>query len=127
MKLSSEEIKSGINLQESLRYQHFLKKVADWEQVWELFENGWAMAETSSKELVFPLWPAQEYATLCVADYWGKYIPKSFSGDDLLRERLPNLHKDGITAGVFYTPKDEGVVVDAMKLANDLKVELEKY
>jgi hypothetical protein len=48
------------------RYSHFIKVVADQNCIWALYQGGWALMGTGDDIEVFPVWPAQEYAALCV-------------------------------------------------------------
>jgi len=125
--LTPKQIESVVRLPGPKRYEHFVKQVADWEEAWGLYSDGWALAGTSEGQRVFPLWPAHEYAEQCATGDWSGYSPKVISLDDLLNVLLPRLSGDGDLTGVFYTPDDKGVTVDAAQLLNDLKAEAEKY
>jgi hypothetical protein len=126
MKISVKHLESVIKLPGQNRYEYFIKKVSDWEKVWGLFSDGWALTEDDGK-VAFPLWPAKEFAALCSKDEWTGYEASSFSLDELLTELIPSLAKDNIHLSIFYTPDDFGVVVDTSKLLNDIARELDKY
>lgn len=127
MKINSKQIESVIALAGPERYRHFVKVVADWEVVWGLYQDGWALASTDDGQAVFPLWPAKEYAQLCADKEWSGYEPKSFSLEDFMRELLPNLKDDGVLPGIFYTPSDKGVTPTVDQLLADLNEELKNY
>jgi len=127
MKINQKQIESVIALPGEKRYEHFIKLVADWEEVWGLYQDGWALAETDDGQKVFPTWPAREYAELCANREWAGYKPASFSLDDFIEELLPNLKRDGVLPGVFYTPSDKGVTPTVDKVLADLSRELENY
>jgi len=109
------------------RYKHFVKVVTDWEEVWGLYRDGWALASTDDGQQVFPLWPAKEYAQLCAENDWSDYEPESFSLKSFMGELLPNFKNDGVLPGVFYTPSDNGVTPTVDQLLADLNEELENY
>jgi hypothetical protein len=109
------------------RYQHFIKVVADWEVVWGLYKDGWALASTEDGEKVFPVWPAKEYADMCAGGEWEGYEVKSFPVDELMTELVPSLKNNGVLIGVFYTPSDNGVVPDMEQFIEDINAELDKY
>ncbi len=127
MKINPKQIESIIALPGPKRYEHFVKVVADREEVWGLYQDGWALAATDDGQEVFPLWPAKEYAQLCTAKEWKGYEPKSFSLEDFMNELLPNLKNDGVLPGIFYTHSDKGVTLKVDQLLADLNEELENY
>ncbi len=127
MKINQKQIDAVIALPGQKRYGTFIKVVADWEEVWGLYQDGWALAATDDGKQVFPVWPAKEYAQLCTDKEWSGYEPQSFSLEDFMGELLPNLKNDGVLPGVFYTPSDNGVIPTVDQLLSDLDEELENY
>lgn len=127
MKLTAKQIEAITSLPGPKRYQHFIKIIADVEEVWGLYQNGWALAETEDGTQVFPLWPAKEYAELCAKGEWSDYEARPFSLDELINDLLPSLKDDRVLAGVFYTPSDNGLTPEIEKFAEDIINELEKY
>jgi len=127
MIINEKQIQNVTALDAEARYRHFIGVISDWEEVWGLFDNGWALASTDEERTVFPLWPAKEYATLCAVNEWHGYKEKSFSLDEMLDELLPSLQTDNILLGIFYTVKNRGVIQDVSQFINDLEEELEKY
>ncbi len=127
MKINSKQIESVTALAGPKRYKHFVKVVADWEEVWGLYQDGWALAATDDGQQVFPLWPAKEYAQLCAEKEWVGYKPESFSLEDFMGELLPNLKADNVLPGIFYTSSDNGVTPTVDQLLSDLNEELENY
>lgn len=127
MKITQKQIESVTGLPGEKRYRNFVKTVSDWEVVWGLYQNGWALAATSDGQKVFPIWPAKEYAELCAEKEWEGYEPESFSLEEFVNELLPNLKNDGILPGVFYTPQDKGVTPTVDQLIEDINQELENY
>jgi hypothetical protein len=94
MTINPKQMSAVSALSGSERYAHFIKRVVDTEQVWGLYDNGWAMAQTDDQIEVFPLWPAKEYAELCAEKEWAGYTSRSFSVDELLNELIPNLKNE---------------------------------
>lgn len=127
MKISPKQLTAVIALPGNERYKHFIKSVADWQQVWGLYQDGWALAATDDGTAVFPLWSAKEYAEICAVNEWQGYQSQSFNLDELLNELLPNLEADGVLPGVFFTPESKGVTSSVPQLKNDIEVELQKY
>lgn len=127
MNINSKQIEAILSLDSLQRYEHFIKVIADWEEVWGLYHDGWALASNDNEQQVFPLWPAKEYAQLCADKEWADYQPSSFSLDELIEELLPNLDMDNLLVGIFNTPDNLGVVTTSEQLLTDLNRELDKY
>ncbi|MBU5351833.1 DUF2750 domain-containing protein [Paenibacillus barcinonensis] len=43
--MNQKEFESVINLPANIRYEYFIKKVIDSENVWGPYENGWSVTE----------------------------------------------------------------------------------
>ncbi len=127
MKVNPKQMEAVLNLNGEKRYQNFIKVVADWEEVWGLYNDGWALAADDTGRRVFPLWPAEAYAKICSDNEWESYKPTSLSLEELMRELLPSLKNDGVLPGIFYTPTDLGVTPEVDDLVDDLERELSKY
>ncbi len=137
-KLSQKQIDSVMALPALKRYQHFIKTVCDWQIVWGF--------ETNSRQPrlhILPLWPAKEYAELCIQsssiEEWKNCKLKAFELETLTEVILPELKKPknlpqegGVTSApdpinVFATSNDPGTRVSVDRLLTDLNKELENY
>lgn len=127
MKLSQKQIDAVIALPGPKRYEHFVKVLADTEEAWGLFQEGWALGETDEGQSTFPLWPAKEYARLCAIEEWAGYQPESIPLSDLVDKLLPNLKRDRVLPSIFPTPSSLSVHQDVDALLQDLREELRKY
>jgi len=96
------------------------------EEVWGLYDDGWALASTDEGCEVFPVWPREEYAAMCAIQDWAGYTPKSISLDEFMDDLLPGLKEDGIVVGVFPTPNEFSVQVSVDEVLAHLHHELEK-
>lgn len=127
MKINAKQVESVLALPPIERFGHFVKVIADWQEVWGLFENGWALAVANDGTSVFPVWPAKEYAQLCAEGAWKGYEPRSISLVDFSNVLLPKLKADGILPGVFFTPASKGITPSVDELMAALEEELQKY
>lgn len=109
------------------RYEHFIKRAADFEQVWGLYKDGWAMASTNDGQQVFPVWPSKEFAALCATGDWAACEPKAISVYELIEDVVPTLEEEKTAIGIFPTPNDKGVVPALNQLLADLNAELQRY
>ncbi|MCX5580477.1 DUF2750 domain-containing protein [Kaistia terrae] len=127
MKVNAKQMEAVLALPGPRRFEHFVKVVGDWQQVWGLYRDGWALTAVEDNASVFPLWPAKEYAQICAAGEWAGHEPSAISLDTLMDELLPALKHDGVLVGVFFTPSGKGVTVPTEELAAALGVELQNY
>lgn len=118
---SAQEIEAVLRLDGPERFRHFVKQVVDWEQVWGLWDEGWAIMKDGGEALVCPLWPAHEYAMLLCVGEWAEYRPKAIPLIEFLEDYLPNFRKNGILPGVFPTPTGKGVTPTPDELAEALR------
>jgi hypothetical protein len=125
--ISQKQIEAILELPAPRRYDHFIKKVVGWRKLWGLYDDGWAMSETSEGEPVLPLWPEREYAQLCATDIWASYTPREIELEEFLNDVLPTLREEGIHPGAFYIPSGGSVDIDLDQLEKDLRAELSKY
>lgn len=124
---TSRQFQAVLALSGAERFEHFVKVVADWQEAWGLFQDGWALASTDDVGVVFPLWPAKEYAEVCAVDQWQGYLPRSIALDDLMAILLPKLEADGVLPGIFFTPTGSGITISTDELRSALEAELAKY
>ncbi|QDG74411.1 DUF2750 domain-containing protein [Labrenzia sp. PHM005] len=127
MSKKSKKIEALLKLSGPERYRHFVKVIADREEAWALYRDGWALAATEDGQPVFPFWPEEEFAALCAVKDWKGYTPESIPLQDLLEQLLPNLKADNVLPGVFYTPSNKGVTPTVDGLIADIETELENY
>lgn len=127
MKINPKQLVAVTMLPGPKRYEYFLKNVADWQEVWGLYRDGWAMAATDEGVRVFPMWPAKEYAEICAKNEWDGYQPQVFSLDDLIADLLPKLKCESILPGIFFTPNQKGVTPTIDQLIDDINSELKNY
>lgn len=110
------------------RYLYFLKKVADWETAWGLWDDGWALygVESENSEAL-PLWPSREYAENCACESWIRYQPKEISVEELFSDILPSLRSMGRVIVGFPNSTCRGVVRELSTFEHDLAGELSRY
>lgn len=123
----NHKIKNVLNLSSEEKYNYFISKVTDFEEIWGLYKDGWALLGKGTEKLVFPFWPEKEFASLNVFNEWNGYEPKIIKLDDFLEKWIPGLISDNIEISIFYHTDSNDILVSAEKLAKDIKLELEQY
>ena len=123
MKVNSRQLAEVTALPANRRYEHFIKVIANWHEVWGLYGDDWALTCTDDgTRSVFPLWPAKEYAEICARNQWAGYQPRAFHLDELMDELLPRLKQDDMLPGIFFTPAENGVVPSVDQLIDALEL-----
>lgn len=125
-KINEKQIKAVLALPGAQRFEHFIKVVTNWQEMWGLYNNGWALAATDGGTEVFPVWPAKEYAQLCACDSWVDFKPKSIPLVDAMNDLIPSLRNRGVLIGVFYTPSNKGVTPLMDEFVSAIESELKK-
>jgi len=126
MKMTPKEVEAVLQLPGEKRYEYFIKRVADANKLWGLWNEGWAMGVTNEGQRTIPVWPAAEYAESCRQGDWESYAPKSIDLQEFMEDFLPRLVREGVRVSIFDTPSESSVLVSDNDLLDDLKVELSK-
>ncbi|MCM3128457.1 MULTISPECIES: DUF2750 domain-containing protein [unclassified Paenibacillus] len=124
--MNNKEFEAVIKLPANVRYEYFIKRIADAEEVWGLYDNGWAVTADERGNLLLPFWPKKEFAEACAIEDWKSYKGKLIDLSEFVVEFLPQLKKDGIRPSIFFNNEDSAVLeVDI--LIRDIEAELENY
>lgn len=124
--MDNQEFSAVLKVAANKRYEYFIKKVVDREEVWGLYDNGWAVTEDDYGNKMIPFWPRKEFAQNCIQDTWENYEPEKIDLYEFIDEWLPNMKEDGLKPSIFWNNHDSAVVnIDI--LLEDLNRELENY
>jgi hypothetical protein len=116
-----------LNLSPQDRYGYFIRKVADFEEVWLIQDNGqYVTLGDKEDQIAIPVWPEKEFAELMLADDWKGY---NVEGKDVHEfvEWLDTLEGGGYKIAGFPGVDLKGVVVTADEMKNHLIYELQQY
>ncbi len=126
--INDYEFAAVLKLSAQARYEHFLKQVADWEEVWSLrTAEGWVLLEDQQGQEMVPVWPQERYAAACSVDDWGGAEPRSIPLAEWRKTWIPGISGDGRLIAVFPTPDSKAAVVTVERLTADLNEELRNY
>jgi hypothetical protein len=126
--LTKTEFEAICALEGPQRYEHFIKRVADWESVWGLRdEEGWVAAGDDEGNSGFPVWPHPDFAAACAIEEWADNQPAPIDVHEFVEDWLPNMAEENVTIAVFPTPALRGVMVSASELQEHLLAELSNY
>ena len=114
-----------MNLPANERYQHFVKKVTQWGEIWSLADaDGWVSLRADDEEC-FPVWPHPEYAAAWATGDWAGCKPKAIGLEVWLERWIKGLESDGSMVAVFPNEDEEGIVVAPAEIGESLLEELE--
>jgi hypothetical protein len=127
-KIHPKEFETVIALDGPGRYEHFVKRVADWREVWSLRdEEGWYLSANPEGRETVPVWPHERYASACSQGAWSGGTPVSIALDDWMEKWLPGIERDRRLVSVLPTPAGVTVIVEPARLRNDLRNYLEEW
>ena len=128
-KMNPQQYENVLALSAKERYSHFIGKVADWEQLWGLYneKEGWLLRTTNENVEYLSVWPHPEYAKNIAKEYYPKYNEEEISVYDFMSNLLPKLESDNVKVGVFPNPEGNAWLMEAKDLLQDLEEECEQY
>ncbi|MFN3653243.1 MAG: DUF2750 domain-containing protein [Armatimonadota bacterium] len=126
---NDHEYRNVLGLDARGRYEYFIHKVADWQEVWGLRRQaGWVTFGHPDGGEGFPFWPHPRYAEACATGDWSDHLPESIPLDAFVERWLPGMAADGLKVAVFPVPETNNAAVLAPEtLKADLEEELLKY
>ncbi|MCH4831204.1 DUF2750 domain-containing protein [Flavobacterium columnare] len=119
--MNAKEIKNVSVLQPIERYKYFIKKVADYEELWTIVDvNGdYALSDIDDKTLI-SFWSAKEFINSNLEEGWKECTPKKLTLDDLEDEIFDLIASKNYLIDVFPVNGKSGFVVDLDEFARDL-------
>lgn len=125
--MNSNKIANILKMSKNDKYSYFIRKVSDFEQVWGLYNDGWAVLKNNEKEVILPFWPEKEFAIIATSELWNDYSPRSIDIYDFIEQFLVEMSRDKIKTNVFHNSIDDGIIVNPLRLKEDIGVEMEQY
>ena len=128
--ISDAEFRGVTALTGPERYSHFVRQVADFQEIWSLrTADGWVSMGDDAGARSIPVWPHRRYAEVFATGDWSDAEPTSIEMEVWMERWLPGMAGDGVGVAVFpvVAQKVHGVVVPPEQLQRDLEQELEQY
>ncbi|KFG94264.1 hypothetical protein GQ56_0126975 [Burkholderia paludis] len=126
MAVHREKIESVLRLDARARFDYFIRRIADSEVVWGLFDTGWATASADGR-IAIPVWPEQDFAAICADAQWACFHPEAIPLDAFLTRWLPGMAKDRRLCSVFPVPAGRGHLVSPPDLLASIRSESSQY
>lgn len=124
--VNGREFANVTHLEPSARYEYFIKRVADWQELWGLWKDGWAMMGDSEGGELVPVWPHRLYAEALAHGDWLGYAPKNISLSDWMDKWIPGMIRENQSVAVFPVIEGPTTTVAPLRLKQDLEEELDK-
>ncbi|PGY03477.1 DUF2750 domain-containing protein [Bacillus sp. AFS031507] len=124
--MNQKEFDSVIKQPPNIRYEYFIKKVADYEELWGLYDDGWATAQDDDGNMLIPFFPKKEFAEYCAVNKWNKFKAEPIDIYEFIDKWLVGMKKDRVKPSIFPSNEDS-VMVEIDVLLRDLNNELENY
>lgn len=131
MKVSKQELEAVTALSPEKRYNYFVKRICDWEQVWTLYEDDCiVLNEAKNGKLYILLFPFKDFAEHYATNTRGmKGVSyKSFEINEFLETIIKKLQANNVSnALVFPVANGYGLNVSMTDMVKDFQSELENY
>ena len=131
MKVSKQELEAVTALSPEKRYNYFVKRICDWEQVWTLYEDDYiVLNEAKNSKLYILLFPFKDFAEHYATNTRGmKGVSyKSFEINEFLETIIKKLQAKNVSnALVFPVANGYGLNVSMTDMVKDIQSELENY
>lgn len=124
--MNKKEFDAVIKLPAAKRYEYFIKKVVDAEELWGLYNEGWAVTQDDNGNLLIPFWPKKEFAEYCAIGEQSIYVAESIDLYEFINEWLPEMKESGHKPSIFWNC-DDSAVLEIDIILKDLNNELDKY
>ncbi|MCK5881968.1 MAG: DUF2750 domain-containing protein [Sinobacterium sp.] len=120
-KLNDKQYSLAAKKEASDRYDYFIKKVCNFEEIWSLrSDEGWVELSDSDGEICLPIWPHPDFAKEWATEDWQDCTPAVIKLDVWLERWTQGLENDNTLLVVFPVGEDEGLIQTPEELHNDL-------
>ena len=121
-----KQLENVFALTSKQRYEHFISKVCDWEELWILADQNQNFRIITPQENLeyLPIWPHADHASAFHAIY-PSHKPSRVELDSFLEIWLPNLNDDGLKVGVLPNLGATVWIIGPLDLKEELENELQ--
>lgn len=128
MKLHAKEIENVSKLKPYKRYEYFIRKIADFEELWTLVDNNEDLALSHVDEkIMISFWSTEDFITSNLDDNWKGFKPLKITLDNFEEKIIPVIEENDYLINVFPVNGRSGFVVSLNEFIRDLNEVLEQY
>ncbi|MGV2450274.1 UNVERIFIED_CONTAM: DUF2750 domain-containing protein [Ralstonia mannitolilytica] len=124
---TNKKVENILKLEPFKRYEYFIKKIADFEQLWTIIDQGGNYVISEIDEFSFiSFWPDEEFVALYLEKDWEDCKPIKLTLDDLKEDVFEIINTENYLINVFPVNGRSGFVVSLEEFDRDLQDELDK-
>lgn len=128
MNLHPKHIENVLKMSSFERYQYFLRRIADAEELWTIVdEMGEITLSNIEGNVLMPFWSNESFIENTLLEGWAKCSPFKINLDELEETIFPIIEKNNYLINVFPKATKSGFVVNLKEFIRDLNEELEQY
>ncbi|ALM50286.1 hypothetical protein AMR72_16185 [Flavobacterium psychrophilum] len=126
--MNHHEIENVSSLSPKNRYDYFIRKIADFEEVWTIIDSdgNFTLAEVEHNTVI-SLWTAEGFIESNLTPDWADCVPFKLSLDALEEVLIPLIRQNNYLINIFPVNSRIGHIVTLNDFINDLNDELEQY
>ena len=126
--MNNKQFEAVLALDTFERYNYFVNKVSDWEQLWGVkSDEGWLVPVAPEDFEYFPLWPHPEYAQTITDINFPGHKAVEISTKVLLEHWLPLFEQDKVKVAVFPNKEWTFWCIEPNDLKEELLNEMAQY
>lgn len=120
-KISKEERDWALNQPNLNRYEYFIQKIIENNEVIALYNEGWAVQGDNHNHFYFPLWSDEIFAAEFATDNWSKYKATKISLNQFIEEYIPKYVEKEIKFSIFPTFTHRSMIIEGMLLKKEIE------
>lgn len=126
--MNHHEIENISSLSPKNRYDYFIRKIADFEEVWTIIDSdgNFTLAEVEHNTVI-SLWTAEAFIESNFTPDWADCVPFKLSLNALEEVLIPLIRQNNYLINIFPVDSRIGHIVTLNDFINDLNDELEQY
>jgi hypothetical protein len=127
--MNETQFETALNLKCDARYDYFLKKVADWGELWILVNEDQQFLKLFSEEdqiEYVPVWPHADFASDYAKNTDDTLLAKKISLEVFFDRWIPGLQRDELQLSVFPNADDTVWIIDIEDFQEDLEAALSR-
>ncbi len=126
--VNDRELESVMALPAAQRYEYFIKKIADWEEVWSIGDDDkWDLLTDDTGADCIPVWPASAFASACCTGMWSGHRPRSIPLNDWIEKWIPGIGADGRKVAIFPLASEKGILVEPKRMLENIQAAVGEY
>lgn len=126
--MNHHEIENVSKLSPKSRYDYFIRKIADFEELWTIIDanSDFTLAEVENNTVI-SFWTHEAFIESNLTPDWSDCVPFKLDIDTLQDIVIPLIRQNNYLINVFPVDSRIGYIVSLTDFVRDLNEELEQY